>query len=220
MLAIACQRPHRGAIHASTTTLRSAAERLRTLAMSHSSHHDPKEQAMARLGSNAVVVIALIGNLAHHVSKFVAASHERQRGDGERRRAFARRLRRMSSCCSTACAARMRRQTGDHPFGHGREAYFWSFIVALLILIARRGVSFYQGFSRLQHAAARCTHHAPRSISCSAISFVFEGISWWAALSAHPPHERRSSSYYEAFRASKDPACSRFCSKTAPRCSG
>ena len=35
-----------------------------------------------------------------------------------------------------------------HPLGHGRELYFWSFIVTLLILALGAGVSMYEGIAR------------------------------------------------------------------------
>ena len=44
-----------------------------------------------------------------------------------------------------------------HPLGHGRELYFWSFIVTILIFGLGAGVSLYQG---IRHVAApeRMTH--------------------------------------------------------------
>src|SRR5512144_2985923 len=42
----------------------------------------------------------------------------------------------------------------NHPFGHGRELYFWSFVVALLVLALGAGVSFYVGVSHVLHPAA------------------------------------------------------------------
>src|SRR6202163_906803 len=42
-----------------------------------------------------------------------------------------------------------RRADADHPFGHGREVYFWSFVVSLLIFALGAGFSIYEGVSRI-----------------------------------------------------------------------
>ena len=88
------------------------------------------------------------------------------------------------------------------PLGYGREIYFWSFVVALLIFALGAGVSIYEGITHLQH---------PVAMSDPLINFlvygfaaVFEGISWWFGWKAFQ-RIRRGKGIMDAVRASKDP---------------
>src|SRR3954471_5020100 len=39
----------------------------------------------------------------------------------------------------------------EHPFGHGKELYFWSLIVAVIVFSAGGGMSIYEGVYHLKH---------------------------------------------------------------------
>jgi cation diffusion facilitator family transporter len=89
-----------------------------------------------------------------------------------------------------------------HPFGHGREVYFWSFIVALLVFAVGAGVSLYEGIIHL------IDPHPVESLTMNyvvlAVSAVFEGIAWFIAL-RHFREQKGDLGYLQAVRRSKDP---------------
>jgi cation diffusion facilitator family transporter len=157
---------------------------------------------MARAsGSRLIVLIALAGNLAIAISKFLAAfvtGSSAMTSEG------------IHSLADTAneilLLHGMKRADAPpdtrHPFGHGREAYFWSFVVALMIFALGALASFHQGISRLREP--RELGHFVAVYAVLAISFVFEGISWTAALKRMRSSKGRHG-YYEAIRRSKDP---------------
>ncbi|MBS7458422.1 cation diffusion facilitator family transporter [Coralloluteibacterium stylophorae] len=89
-----------------------------------------------------------------------------------------------------------------HPLGHGRELYFWSFIVALLVFALGAGVSIYQG---IHHLAEPEPIQNPRvNYVVLGLSLLFEGSSWFLALREFRGLKGRRG-YIEAVRRSKDP---------------
>ncbi|MFC5291008.1 cation diffusion facilitator family transporter [Actinokineospora guangxiensis] len=44
-----------------------------------------------------------------------------------------------------------RRATKEHPFGYGRDRYFWSFVVALMLFSLGSVFALYEGFHKLSH---------------------------------------------------------------------
>ena len=91
----------------------------------------------------------------------------------------------------------------EHPFGHGRELYFWSFIVALLIFALGAGLSFYEG---ALHIANPAPIEAPLvSIAVLIVSAAFEGWSWSVSYQ-QLGESRQRVGLLEAVTRSKDPA--------------
>src|SRR6476469_5446654 len=75
-----------------------------------------------------------------------------------------------------------REPTAKHPFGHGKELYFWSLIVAVLIFGLGGGVSAYEGVLHILNPEP--LRDAMWNYIVLAAAAVFEGISFTIALRA------------------------------------
>jgi cation diffusion facilitator family transporter len=89
-----------------------------------------------------------------------------------------------------------------HPLGYGRELYFWSFIVAVLIFALGAGVSIYEGIAHIR--APEAVTDAKVNYIVLALAALFEGGSWWVSLRQFRI-AKGGLGYFEAFRRSKDP---------------
>lgn len=89
-----------------------------------------------------------------------------------------------------------------HPFGYGRELYFWSFIVALMVFGLGAGVSFYEGVLHI----ARPTKMESVNVNfiVLGLSILFESASWWVAFKTFRA-EKGKRGYMEAVSVAKDP---------------
>lgn len=152
-------------------------------------------------GSKKVIYAALAGNLLIAATKFIAAGltgSSAMLSEG------------VHSVVDTGNQAlllygmRRARKPPDalHPFGHGKEIYFWAFLVALLIFALGSGISFYEGVHHLLH---------PTPVKDPAVNYivlglaaVLEGGSWAVA---YREFRRKQGKYgaFEAVERAKDP---------------
>jgi len=89
-----------------------------------------------------------------------------------------------------------------HPFGHGLQLYFWTFVVAVLIFGVGAGVSFVEGMSKI-----RTPHPVENpwvNYLVLGLALVFEGAVWIVALRAFRQVKGKLSGL-RAVRQSKDP---------------
>lgn len=89
------------------------------------------------------------------------------------------------------------------PFGHGRELYFWSFVVAMIAFALGTGAAFVEGTLHLLQPAA--IENPRLNYLVLGASIVFEGGSWIYTLRLFRRSKGRRG-YFEAFRRSKDPS--------------
>lgn len=90
-----------------------------------------------------------------------------------------------------------------YPFGHGKEIYFWSFVVAIMIFAVGAGVSLYEGIHQVMD---------PSPIDRPAINYIvlalavlFEGAAWYFAFTEFTKVKGKWG-YLEAVHRGKDPS--------------
>ena len=153
-------------------------------------------------GSKLVIIAALIGNALISVTKFVAASitgSAAMMSEG------------IHSLVDTGnqilLLYGMKRAAKpadeDFPFGYGKEIYFWSFIVAILIFALGGGISIYQGIQHVQHPEPIA--NALVNYIVLGLALVFEGAAWYFAFREFSRVKGRWG-YLEAIQRAKDPS--------------
>lgn len=89
------------------------------------------------------------------------------------------------------------------PFGYGKELYFWSFIVSLLLFSIGGCISFYQGILRLKRPAL--AEDQTWNYIVLGVSFIFTAIT--AAVTLKKFNKQRGElNFFEAVKVSKDPS--------------
>jgi cation diffusion facilitator family transporter len=151
--------------------------------------------------SRKVIYAALLGNLLIAVTKFVAAAWT---GSSAMLSEGVHSL--VDTGNEVLLLYGLRRSTlppdRAHPLGYGRELYFWTFIVSLLIFALGAGVSIYEGIIHMRDPEP--VENPVVNYVVLGLSFLFESASWWVALKEFRQAKGRRG-YYQAVRESKDP---------------
>ncbi len=157
---------------------------------------------MAAKGSRTAVIAALAGNGLIAVTKFAAAAFT---GSSAMFSEAVHSLVDTGNQGLLLYGMKRADKPADpsHPFGYGRELYFWAFVVAIMLFATGAGVSVYEGVSKLSN---------PHPVTDASINYivlglaiVFEGGSWFVAFREF---QRRKGSlgYFRALQLSKDPS--------------
>lgn len=152
-------------------------------------------------GSKTVILAALFGNLAIAVSKFVAAAFTGS---------AAMMAEGIHSVVDTGnqglllYGLRRAQKPPDakFPFGYGKELYFWSFMVAMMIFAVGAGISIYEGVHRVLNPEP--ISHPIANYVVLGLGMLFEGGSWWVAAREFM-RVKGDRGVFEAVRRGKDP---------------
>ena len=91
----------------------------------------------------------------------------------------------------------------DFPFGHGKEIYFWSFVVAILIFAVGAGVSIYEGIRHVIHPSQ--IENPMINYIVLSLAMLFEGAAWYFAFKEFGKAKGKRG-YIEAVQQGKDPS--------------
>jgi cation diffusion facilitator family transporter len=89
-----------------------------------------------------------------------------------------------------------------HPFGYGKELYFWALIVALSVFSLGGGLSIYHGIAALRRPEP--LQDPTWNFVVLGVSAVFEGYSWNVSRKALNKLRKPGASLWQAVHASKD----------------
>ena len=160
------------------------------------------DSTKAHFKDNIVLYGALLANLGIAVAKFVAAGIS---GSSSMATEGVHSLVDSGNQVLLLYGQNRAKKPADrsHPFGYGRELYFWAFVVAILIFAVGAGVSVYEG---LRHVSAPEPLADPTiNYVVLVVAFLLEGTSWVIAVREFGAR-RGAATWWASIRRSKDPA--------------
>jgi len=158
---------------------------------------------LAALKADIVLYGALAANLGIAVAKFVAAGVS---GSSSMLTEGVHSLVDSGNQVLLLYGQRRARKPADHahPFGYGRELYFWAFVVAMLIFAGGAGVSIYEGVLHYRDPAP--LHDPLINYVVLAIAFALESGSWIVAVREFNRDRSGAAGWWQSLVRSKDPA--------------
>lgn len=156
---------------------------------------------MATRSSIAVVYAAVAGNLGIAITKFIAAAVT---GSSAMLSEGVHSLVDTGNGLLLLHGIRQSRKTPDdaHPFGSGKEIYFWTLIVAILVCAIGGGVSIFGGLQGLLNP--RPLKDPTWNYVVLGVAAIFEAVTWTIAYREFR-RVNGSLSWWSAMRTSKDP---------------
>lgn len=155
----------------------------------------------APAASNRTLIIALLANLGIAVSKFVAAAIT---GSSAMLTEGVHSVVDSTNQLLLMWGRHAARRPPDriHPFGYGRELYFWSFVVAVLVFALGAGVSIYEGILHISHP-----EEAGSPIVAYAVLLIAFFLEGWSTLEAFKDFRQAKGKlgWLQAVVESKDP---------------
>ena len=151
--------------------------------------------------STRTIVVALLANLGIAVSKFVAAAIT---GSSAMLTEGVHSVVDSTNQLLLMWGRRAAKRPPDkyHPFGYGRELYFWSFVVAVLVFSLGAGVSVYEGILHIANPEPAVDPLIAYAVLL--VAFLLEG---WSTLEAFTDFKRSKGrlGWFQAVLRSKDP---------------
>ncbi len=157
---------------------------------------------MSTNASTKVIIAALIGNAAISITKFFAAF---MTGSSAMLSEGIHSLVDTGNQVLLLHGMKQAKKPADEefPFGHGKEIYFWSFVVAILIFAVGSGVSIYEGIRHVIHPSQ--IENPMVNYVVLGLAMVFEGGAWFFAFKEFGKVKGKRG-YIEAVQRGKDPS--------------
>jgi len=153
-------------------------------------------------GSTKAILAALFANLGIAIAKFVGYAFTSSSS------MLAEAIHSVADTSNQALLLLGSRQaakdaTPDHPFGFGRERYFWSFIVALVLFTLGGLFAIYEGWHKLGEGSHEVSN-VQWAIGILSLGIILEGYSFRTAAKESLPLKGRAS-WWEFIRHSRTP---------------